>query len=168
MRSNLQFVHIQYENAAPESENGKPIDLYLGNYDTCNQVTLPEDCIQIHIWHDSQPGVCYKAVIRGEQGIHLYMEYKEHDLLTETQISELTKLTEQNKPIFVHCAAGLGRSPTICVLLLVACGMPPWEAMSVVAEAMWKQYVIPHCPSYDCKVLNQIFSYYDEKNNGQL
>lgn len=139
-----------------------PLTLYLGNYDACNNVVLPPDCNILHVWHRTQPGLCEKK----DTGI--WVEYKEHDLLSESQITLVVNMAraqcETKTPLFIHCAAGLGRSPTLAVLALVACGMKPWDAMAIIAEAMWKQYAIPHAPSFDCKVLNQIFDFYDKSN----
>ena len=157
IRNHLQLAHIQI----------KGLDLFIGNYDACNRGEFPADCNQLHIWHDAQPGICYKQATQPINSI--CMEYKEHDLLTNEQIEQVCTLARSGKPLFIHCAAGLGRSPTIAVLALTACGIEPWLAMSLIAEGMWKQYTIPHCPSYDCKVLNQIFSFYDSQvNNGKF
>lgn len=145
-----------------------PINLYLGNYDACNRAELPEGCKILHIWHDNQPGICYKKAM----GQEVSFEYLEHTLLTDEQIQLVVDLARSENSLFIHCAAGLGRSPTLCVLALAAIGIPPWDGMSYVAKAMWKQYAIPHCPSFDCKVMNQIFAFYDklsgQMNNDQL
>lgn len=135
-----------------------PIDLYLGNFDACNHTDLSDDYKRLHIWHDSQPGVCYEQALGKPDSF----EYKEHQLLTDTQIQQVVELARSTDKLFVHCAAGIGRSSTLCVLVLTARGIPPWEAMAMIAKAMWQQYVIPHCPSFDCKVLNQIFAFHEE------
>lgn len=155
MRNELQLCHV---STAPKN-------LYLGNYDACNRAVLPDDCQILHIWHDTQPGTCYKQALGGHSGsCKTLMEYREHALLTPEQIQVVVDLARSEDSLFVHCAAGLGRSPTLCVLVLAARGIPPWEGMAMVAKAMWQQYVIPHCPSFDCKVLNQIFAFYDAEN----
>lgn len=149
----MQFCHVTRE----------PFDLFLGNFDGCNRSELPANCNRLHIFHESQSGYCF-AIHGTKTSRDILMDYKEHALLTTENIDLVARLARLREPLFVHCAAGIGRSPTVCVLALAAAGIPPWKAMSQVAEAMWREYSIKHCPSFDCKVLNQIFAFYDEQN----
>lgn len=155
----MQFAHVCTQ----------PLDLYIGNFDGCNKCNLPKNCNRLHVFHESQPGDCNiiktGCITTSQNEFDHFLGYKEHDLLYPEQIDLITKLATADNPLFIHCAAGLGRSPTIAVLALTIRGLPPWNAMSIVAEAMWKQYAIPHCPSYNCKVLNQVFEIYNKLNH---
>jgi protein-tyrosine phosphatase len=41
-------------------------------------------------------------------------------------------LSEADSQVYVHCIAGLNRSPTVVWLYLVACGITPYEAKAIV------------------------------------
>lgn len=128
-----------------------PLDLYIGNYHSCDALVLRPNAKRICIWHEKQPGHCSNK----------NCEYLEHMSLTEELIQKTIEIAQQaykeKSQLLVHCAAGLGRTPTFALLTLTAVGISPWDAMGPIAEAMWTQYAIPHAPSWDCKVLNQIF-----------
>ena len=46
------------------------------------------------------------------------------------------RLLSAQRPLFVHCSAGLNRSPTVVWLVAVACGLCPEEAAESIASKM--------------------------------
>jgi len=64
----------------------------------------------------------------------------------------------QERPILIHCGAGMCRSPTAAIVALVARGEQPGIAMGDIAQAMWTQYVDdPITPWWEHAVMQEIF-----------
>ncbi len=131
-------------------------DTWIGNYEACGASRLRPTTRVIHVWHDSQPGHCVRS-----NG--LVVEYREHDPLSADVLLSVWDYASEPGDLLIHCAAGIGRSATLAIVVLAARGIDPFEAMGHISRGMWTEYTIPHCPAYDSKRLNEIMQWLDRK-----
>lgn len=115
--------------------------LTVGNCHSC-----PDDGyeIVIHIFrHDTgerQERCCVHPPTRH----NMRMDYKDGRVIDPSNMRNLNdivaKLKRRIRPTLVHCHAGMCRSPTVAIYLLVfATGMNPYDAHALVTRAIYEQ-----------------------------
>ncbi len=139
------------------------INVWIGNWDTCKRKHDEFNSV-IHIWHESQPSSCsFEEMHSIPNGKDLAIHYREHDPLSTEILEAVWEHALKPNKLLLHCAAGLGRSPTLTLVALAARGMSVFQGMASVSQAMWEQYQIPHMPSFNCKRLNEIILFVESK-----
>jgi hypothetical protein len=127
----------------------------LGNYEACDLYAKHFPLV-VHIWHPRQAGHCQSV---GKTG--LTVEWLEGELLTLPELDRIARYAGQPGNLLVHCAAGLGRSPTLAVLCLAARQVHPPVALQLIAAAMWDQYAHPRAPNLLSGPATQVFRHAD-------
>lgn len=127
-------------------------DLRLGDADWCIEC---RDVKGIRTLHITTPGeeMCAEAFLvrhklkhgsmlddgRGGlvMGWNEYLEPLTMDMLRGA-VDWYKSVKEDGDSAFVHCAAGLHRSPTVCLALLASDGMSLWKSIPLVIDRMRK------------------------------
>lgn len=136
-------------------------DIWIGNHEACKSYDEYFDRV-IHIHHQSQRGECPSVGITTlANDRDLVLDYKEHDPLSPEILDAIYRHAFKPGRLLIHCAAGLGRSPTLALVCLWARGEDRYQAMSHIAERMWAGYQQPHLPCWDGKRLNEIWKFLD-------
>ena len=123
----------------------------------------------IHIWHPTQPGHCGNMTGSPSlQSSHsLVIAYKEGDELRSEVLQRIYDFAYSESPIhpplLIHCAAGIGRSPTLALVCKVARQRNIFDAMGDVAQGMWKYYEIKVAPQFLTHPLSSIFEWLGDK-----
>jgi hypothetical protein len=119
--------------------------LAVGNCHACGEAKDPEEAV-IHIFRTDtdtdQRRCCQKIGGRME----LHMDYRDGDLLDASNLKNLDsiikefKLSYKPQRVLVHCHAGMCRSPTVAIYLLVEMeGMHPYDAHALVTKKIYEQ-----------------------------
>jgi hypothetical protein len=74
---------------------------------------------------------------------------------TDCLMSLHSMVSEPSARVYVHCIAGLNRSPTIAWLYLVACGLLPRDA-TLMIEKRAPDSIAPHKKLVDAKLIDAV------------
>lgn len=149
--------------------------VWVGNHNACdifrkqfsNEPRLSPKVI--HVWHPTQPGHCSNMVGHPsmESSDNLVIAYREGDLFTEKQLQSVYDFAFVSSqicpPLLVHCAAGMGRSPTLALVCKVARECNIFQAMGEVAKGMWTDYEIKAAPQFLTHPLRSVFEWFGDK-----
>jgi len=128
----------------------------VGNFDACDRHAANFEKV-LHVYHADQHGHC-RSCDKRRPG-DMYLEYLEGTPISVEVLDAIWDFAAGKEDMLIHCAAGLGRGPTLALVALAARGLPLYQGMGWVAQAMWDQYALPHTPQFLCKPLNDIFRY---------
>lgn len=144
-------------------------NVFVGGYEQCPSDKLTNPLI-VHLWNEYQEGRGVCSHVR-ENGCpdcpdHLVINYADGRPLTDASVT-LDRFAEfvrdPSRPLFVHCAAGLTRSPTWAVLAKVVRGCDYWTAISEVISRIRLQYSGPsNVPILFGEPLRDIFEWWQE------
>lgn len=119
--------------------------LAVGNCHSCEEAKDPHEAV-IHIFRtdtDVNQRRCCRKI--GER-MELHMDYRDGDLLDESNLKNLDaiikefKLAYKPQRVLIHCHAGVVRSPTVAIYLLVEMhNMHPYEAHALVTKKIYEQ-----------------------------
>lgn len=134
-------------------------NVFVGNYQACDHAI--KHCSRIiHIYHNSQPGFCNNY---DKTKKHLQIEYLEGTYIEPHVIKQVYDFAAEDNVVppllYVHCAAGMARSPTFALICKVARGCNVFQAMGDIAKGMWKDYEIKVGPQFLTRPLTSIFNY---------
>ena len=108
-------------------------DIWVGHRDACDKDEYPADCRILHIWREDHPGnTCDKAKDgSGRPTGDLSLEYKDGESLEnmDKSIEELEEFFKIPGKVYVHCAVGQTRSPTIALIGLAVRGENVYDAV---------------------------------------
>lgn len=128
--------------------------LWVGNHHSCPD---PEHEMVVHIFRrdtgDKQERSCVHPATRH----NLCMNYKDGELIDPSNMKNLdavvAMLRERKRSTLVHCHAGMCRSPTVAIYLLVFVdGMHPYDAHALVTRNIYDGR-----PGEVCNVVYQPF-----------
>lgn len=116
--------------------------LDVGACDAC-----PDDGYKmvVHIFRRDTGDKQERNCVHPDTRHNLAMNYKDGDLIDPSNLANLFSiaaiLRDQGKPkTLVHCHAGMCRSPTVAIFLLVFVeGMNPYDAHHMVTKAIYEQ-----------------------------
>jgi hypothetical protein len=119
--------------------------LSVGNCHACAEAKDPNEAV-IHIFRTDtdtdQRRCCTKVGGRME----LHMDYRDGDLLDASNLKNLDaaikeyQLSYKPQKVLVHCHAGMCRSPTVAIYLLIEMdGMNPYDARALVERKIYEQ-----------------------------
>ncbi|KKW13282.1 MAG: hypothetical protein UY48_C0003G0104 [Candidatus Gottesmanbacteria bacterium GW2011_GWB1_49_7] len=123
------------------------LGIIVGDRDACVLKQVQADRA-IHIWRpDTHPkNSCFHGVppTPRDSLYSLYYEYRDGESLTKagTDLDSLIEFCKGTDRLFIHCAAGQTRSPTLAVLALRVRGMCIGEAVGVVMQGIWESYKV--------------------------
>ena len=116
--------------------------LAVGTHRACGE---PGFELVIHIFRSDTPEQIrpdYCARVTRE--VHLRMDYRDGDEIDRSNLKNLTAFVEllkaRKRKTLVHCHAGMCRSPTVAIYLLVMVdGMHPYDAHQLITRAIYEQ-----------------------------
>ena len=111
----------------------------VGDFEWCNANGEHYPNV-IHVWKPenlTERRAC-QCVVTG-QGNGLRIRYAEGDSLgtIDVPLSEIIAYARRPGDLYVHCAAGACRGPTIALLAMVARGVDPFQALACLYQADW-------------------------------
>lgn len=123
-------------------------NVYVGGYENCPIRTIG-DSLSVHIWNEYHLGraMCPHVVNHEPDGTdHLVINYADGRPLTESSVS-LDRFAEfvrdPARPLFLHCGAGLTRSPTYALMAKCVRGCDYWTAITDIVAGIRAQYSEP-------------------------
>ncbi len=127
-------------------------DIWIGSADMCpERYTAFEH--KIHIHSPGQVSPCTHAAPSD-----LSLQFVEKIPLGSERIQAIHRVAVLPGRLFIHCGAGMCRSPTAAIVALVARGYTPGQAMGAIADAMWRQYADRITPWWEHAVMQEIFN----------
>lgn len=118
---------------------------------------------RIHIWRGpSNPntdGGCELLQYDSGNDLDLCLQYGDGESLKTLDLYKIWAFAQKPGKLFIHCAAGRCRSPTLGVFAMMARGCVPWHAIHDITAALWQQRrTTPHwCPI----PLAELFSWWE-------
>lgn len=113
--------------------------LDVGNHHSC-----PDEGYElvIHIFRNDTGEKQERSCVHPFPRESLRMDYKDGELIDSNNLKNLdamvAKLKERKRKVLVHCHAGMCRSPTIAIYLLVFVeGMHPYDAHALVTRKIY-------------------------------
>lgn len=115
--------------------------LYVGACDSCPDA---EHGMVIHIFRHDTNDKQERHCVHPDNRHNLKMNYRDGDLIDPSNLQNLDAIVEHLKrdkrSTLVHCHAGMCRSPTVAIYLLVFVdGMNPYDAHHLVTKAIYEQ-----------------------------
>ncbi|OWY60942.1 hypothetical protein B7486_66470, partial [cyanobacterium TDX16] len=114
-------------------------DIWVGDYLACTAARREQFDRAIHVWHPTNPYRCRHLRDGPDDQTIIYLDGQP---LSEASrpIEDVARFAAAPGRLLVHCQAGLCRSPTYAVLALAARGADPFDALGVIARAIWTGY----------------------------
>ena len=141
--------------------------LYVGDAESC---TKTDAKAIIHVFRSdvspSQERDCKRC------GCDLRMDWKDGEALDFSNLRNLDafieKIREKRCKVLVHCYAGMCRSPTVAIYLLVKLeGMTPHDARSLVTERIYQRQDAKVC-NIEYKPYKQIVNLWEQQRASKL
>jgi protein-tyrosine phosphatase len=110
----------------------------------CQACSESRDELIIHIYRTDTDEKQERHCTYRPGAIHFRMDYKDGRLISDAHLKELrvkvAGLKGRKRPTLVHCHAGMCRSPTVAIFLLVFVdGMHPYDAHALVTRRIYDQ-----------------------------
>lgn len=143
--------------------------IHVGNFRGCNLYGRNFQRA-IHIWYgpDGDPkGVCDCIVNRRNEG--LTIQYVDQRSLAEViEFDRLADFFSEPGEVFVHCAAGQCRSPTVAIIakLVRAPEITPWHAIHDITWSLWTHRRAAPC--WGNIPLTEIFEWWERRRHAQV
>lgn len=127
------------------------LGISVGSRDVCKRKLASR---AIHVRHPGTVIECPHASLAD-----LHLEYTERHPLSVGTLDRIKQFAQAPGSVYVHCAAGQCRGPTIALVSLIARGMAPWDALACIVKATWRQYPEHVAPHFESSVLQQILTW---------
>ena len=116
-------------------------DIYVGNHQCCDEGHYPKAARVLHIWRSDHPLSSCK-ISRGEVQPNpgdLVVEYKDGQKIQCSESSTIEEIEEFFRIpglVYVHCAVGQTRSPTLAIIGKVIRGRTVYKAYADVLKGL--------------------------------
>lgn len=136
-------------------------NVWIGDFKSCNK-HLKEFDLSIHIWRDeniTENRVCRRFKDGIDHGI--VVKYREADPIKTMSLSlrDIANYASQDGRLLIHCAGGVCRSATLCLVAKMARGRNRYKAIADIYSGMWETY--HHAPELYCHIVGDIFDFFD-------
>ena len=116
-------------------------DIYVGNHQCCNIGGYPNGARVLHIWRSDHPdSSCHATKGKAEPGPDdLVVEYKDGQKIQCSESHTIEQIEEFFRipgPVFVHCAVGQTRSPTLAIIGKAIRGCDVYQAYAEVLRGI--------------------------------
>lgn len=120
--------------------------LSVGNLHACEDSPGLKDEVVIHIFRTDVDVNQRRCCTKVDGRMELNMDYRDGDLLDASNLKNLDAVIKEinisyKRPrVLVHCHAGMCRSPTVAIYLLMKIdGMHPYDARALVERKIYEQ-----------------------------
>ena len=135
-------------------------NIFVGDRDVCNCPDNPKFDAVIHIWRSDKPK---HSCNFSKHSKDFKLDYKDGESIPMKVLKEIhtfIKTVGEEERLFIHCAAGQTRSPTISMFVLsIMNKQHPFDILSIIYHKCYYGYNIT--PNICLHPLRDIVSYYD-------
>ena len=135
-------------------------DVWVGEWTACDAHSN-EFPLQIHLWKPynwKEKRFCKRchASTETHNGSGMAIEWVEGQRLAQMSVTveEVAEYAKQPGKLFIHCAGGVCRSTTLCIVSKVARGANVFDAIRDIYSNLWDQYGNP--PDWCTKTIEDV------------